>query len=120
MNNLTKEQKDLENEKVLSSKRKKVKGLPKEIKNPKTGKVYKRGKDYSAESVMDEICQHETLQKLDHSYYICKDCKVIFQIPLSLQYSHSQLMEYWNNILKKLNNHFPKSNEQSENLEQKP
>lgn len=108
MAKLTKEQKELEDSKVISKKKYKVKNIPKTIKNPKTGKEYKAGEDYEAEAVHEELCKHEKLSSLGHSYYICDKCKVIFQVPISLQYSYSQLMEYWNNIITNLNSHFPK------------
>ena len=88
--------------------------LPNEIVDPDTGKVWKKGEDYSVEAEAQALCQHPTLKKLGFSFYICPECKVIFQIPFSLQYARLQLMEHLQGMLSKLDTYFVKDENKDE------
>lgn len=87
--------------------------LPDEVTDPRTGKTYKKGVDYRFEIEFQAICPHLHLDKLGFGYYICPNCKLILNIPFSMQYKHDELMENWSAIAEKLKTYYGTKNHKS-------
>lgn len=95
------------------------KQLPKSIKDPKTGRTYKRGRDYSSHTELQPLCTHQKLEKLGYSFYICPTCKVILQVPLTLQYSYSMIIKHWDEVITNLKPYFEDEKSDKENTKKK-
>jgi hypothetical protein len=74
--------------------------LPDEVKDDKTGKVYKKGKDYEADFTKEILCECKTLKKLGYGHYLCTNCKKIFEIPFTMQYSFEEILNKFDGIVK--------------------